>query len=111
MPVTRQLRHLRGGHRTDTVAAVVQHQPLVTGDTVTPEPQADLRGEWLEHGPVAHRRRRPEHQRPRAGDMPTSVRVRAADVADDEILGAELALEPFDVDDRRELRHGRGTLA
>jgi len=65
----------------------------------------------LEDRAVAHRRRRAEHQGPRARNVPARMRIRAAHVADDEIVGAQLALEPVDVDHCRQVRHGRGTLA
>src|SRR2546430_9834626 len=44
-------------------------------------------------------RRRAEHERTRAGDVAAHVRVRAAHVADDEILVREVLLEPGCVDD------------
>jgi hypothetical protein len=106
-----ELRHLRGGHRADAVAAVVENQPLLAGDAVTPEAQGHLRRERLQQVAVAHRRRRAEHQRLRARDVATRVRVGPTDVAEEEISGIELGFEPLDVHDLRQLRHGRGTLA
>src|SRR6185503_8235424 len=109
--MSRELRHLRGRHRADAVAAVVQHEPLFAGDAVAAQTQADLRGERLEHLAVAHRRRRPEHEWARPGDVPAGVRIRPAHVAEDEVVGPELGLEPLDVDDGGQVRHARGTLA
>ena len=104
-----ELGHLRRGHRADTVAAVVEHQALVAGDAVAAQSKPDLRRERLQHVAVAHRRRRSEHERARAGNVPACMRVRPAHVAEHEILRAELAFEPVDVDDGRKLRHDRGT--
>jgi hypothetical protein len=39
--------------------------------------------------------------------MSSRVRVRPTYVAEEEILRSELSLEPRDVDDGSELRHGR----
>ena len=106
-----KLGHLRGGHRADAVAAVVEHEPFLSGDAVTAQAQTDLRGERLEHRPVAHRRRRPEHERLRTGDVPARVRIRPANVPEEEIAIGEVLLQPRDVDDRRQLRHRRETPA
>ncbi len=75
-----QLGELRRGAGADAVAAVVEHEALLPGDPVPAEPQADLGGELLEHAAVGDRRGRAEDERDRAGDVPPRVRVRAADV-------------------------------
>ena len=106
----RELCHLRSGHRADAVAAVVEHEPLAARHPVPAQAQPDLRRERLEHGRIAHRRRRPEHERSRRRDMTARVSVRPTDVADDEIIVGEVVLEPGHVDDRGELRHGRRPL-
>ena len=97
--VAGELGELRRRHRADPVAAVVEDEPLLAGDAVAAQPQADLGRERLDRGPVGHRRRRPEHERLRAGQVPARVRIRPAHVAEEQISGAELALEPGRVDD------------
>ena len=106
-----ELRHLRGWHRSDAVAAVVEHQPLLAGDAVAPQPQADLRRKRLEHRPVAHRRRRAEDERLRSRDVAACVRIRAAHVPEEHVAVGEVFLDPRDVDDGRQLRHPRETPA
>jgi hypothetical protein len=106
--MTGELRHLHGRHGADTVAAVIEHESLVTRHSVTAKPQPDLGCECLQHLRVAHGRRRSEHERPRARNVPARVRVRPAHVAEEEIIGSELGLEPGDVDDRGQVRHLAG---
>ena len=96
----RELGHLRRRHRADAVAAVDEHEPLAARDPVPPQPQRDLLRERARRFLVRRRRRRAEHERPRARDVAAHVRVRAADVADDEIVLAEMLREPPGVDDR-----------
>ena len=78
-------------------------------DSVAAEAQRHLLREGARGAGVAHRHRRAEHQRPRAGDMAARVRVRSAHVPEHEVVGSELALEPVDVHDGGQLRHGRET--
>ncbi len=96
----RELGHLRGRHRADAVAAVDEHEPLAARDPVPPQAQRDLLRERARGLLVRGRRRRAEHERPRARDVPAHVCVRAADVADDEVVLAEMLREPGGVDDR-----------
>src|SRR5881392_4017792 len=56
--VAGQLGELSRRHRADAVAAIVENEPLVTGDAVAAEAQADLLGERLDHIGIAHRWRR-----------------------------------------------------
>ena len=98
--MARELGHLRGRHRADAVAAVDEHEPLAARDPVPPQAQRDLLRERARRLLVRRRRRRAEHERPRARDVPAHVRVRAADVTDDEIVLAEMLREPAGVDDR-----------
>ena len=96
-------RHQRGllrGGGADAVAAVVQHEPLLPGDAVAAEPPLHLDCELLHRLARRQRRRRAEHERDRAGQVPALVRVRAADVAEHEPLLAEVLLHPGRVDDR-----------
>ena len=109
--MTGELRHLRRGHGADPVAAVVEDEPLGAGHAVTSQPQAHFRRQRLEHGGVAHRRWRAEHERLRPGDMTAGVSVRTAYIAEEQVVRPELPLEPVDVDDRGQLRHGRETHA
>ena len=109
--MSRELRHLRRGHRAHAVAAVVEDEPLVAGHAVTPQAQADLRRERLQHLAIAHRRRRAQNERPRTGNVSARVRVRPAHVAEEQVVCPELAFEPCDVDDGRKLRHCRRTRA
>ena len=90
----------RGG--ADAVAAVVEHEPLLAGDAVAPEPALHLDRELLHRLTRSERRRRAEHERDRAGQVPALVRVRAADVAEQQILLAEVLLHPGGVDERRD---------
>ena len=106
-----ELRHLRCWHRTHAVAAVVEDKPLVAGHAVTAQAQADLRRERRQHLAIAHRRRRAQNERSRTGNVSPRMRVRATDVAEEEVFRAELVLEPRHVDDGRQLRHGRRTHA
>ena len=81
-----ELRHLRRGHRTDAVAAVDEHEPLGAGDAVPAQAQRDLLRELRDRSGVGGGRRRAENERARAGDVSARVRVRAAHVADDEVV-------------------------
>ena len=98
--VPRELGHLRGRHRADPVAAVDEHESLAARDAVPPQAQRDLLRERARRFFVRRRGRRAEHERPRARYVPAHVRVRAAYVADDEIVLAEMLREPPRVDDR-----------
>ena len=95
-----ELGHLERRHRADSVAAVDEHEPLAARDPVPPQPQRDLLRERRHRRLVGAGRRRAEHERARAGDVAAHVRVRAAHVADDEILVPEMLLQPRSVDDR-----------
>ena len=101
-----ELGHLRGRHRADAVAAIDEHEPLVTGDAVTAEPQRHLLRELRDRRLVCAGRRRAEHERARAGDVTAHVRVRAAHVADDEVGLGEVRGEPRRVDDARSSERG-----
>ena len=96
----RQLGHLRRRHRADPVAAVDEHEPLAARDPVPPQPQRDLLREGARRLLVRRGGRRAEHERPRARDVAAHVRVRAADIADDEIVLPEMLDEPPGIDHR-----------
>jgi len=98
-------RRLRGRRGADAVAAVVEHEPLLAGDAVAAEPALHLDRELLNRLPRRERRRRAEHERDRARQVPALVGVRPAHVADEEVVLAEVLLQPGGVDERRELRH------
>ena len=83
--VAGQFGELSRRHRADAVAAVVEHKPLLAGDAVAAQAQADLLRERLDHIGVAHRRRRAEDQRPRPRNVPAGVRVRPTHIADHEV--------------------------
>src|SRR5439155_672026 len=87
--VAGELGELCRRHRSDAVAAVVEDEPLFTRNAMAAQPQADLLRERFDHFGIAHRRRRAEHQRSRAGDVAARVRIRPADVADDEVRLAQ----------------------
>ena len=103
-----QRRLLRGGG-ADAVAAVVEDEPLLAGDAVAAEPPLHLDRELLHRLARRERRRRAEHERDRAGQMPALVRVRTAHVAEHQVFLAEVLLHPGRVDERRQLRHRRGS--
>src|SRR6185503_1206797 len=102
-------RGLLGGGGADAVAAVVEHEALLPGHAVAAEPPLYLNGELL-HGLAGRQgRRRTEHERDRAGQVAALVCIRAPNVAEHEALLAQVLLHPGGVDERRQLRHPRGT--
>jgi hypothetical protein len=107
--VAREQRGLRRGGGPDTVAPVVEHEPLLPGDAVAAEAPLHLDGELLDRLAGRERRRRAEHERDRPRQVAAPVRVRAAHVADQQVVLAEVLLQPGSVDERRQLRHRRGT--
>src|SRR6185503_8323097 len=102
-------RGLLGGGGADAVAAVVEHEALLPGDTVTAEPPLHLNCELLHRLARRQRWRRAEHERDRAWQVSSLVRVWAANVAEQQVLLAHVLLHPSGVDERRQLRHPRGT--
>ena len=72
--VAGELRHLRRRHRPDAVAAVVEHEPLLSGDAVAPEPQRDLVRELADRLRVGASA---AASRARAGSSPGCGRARA----------------------------------
>ena len=88
------------GAGADAVAAVVEHEPLLAGDPVAAQAQPHLGRELLEHGAVGDRCRRAEHERDRARQVAADVRVRPADVGEQQSVLAEVLRDPGGVDDR-----------
>ncbi len=99
-----ELGELRCRHRAHAVAAIDEHEPLVTRDAVAAESQLHLLRELLHGRFVGAGRRGAEHERTRARDVAPDVRVRAADVAHDEIRLAEMLGQPGGVDNARKVR-------
>jgi len=97
--VSGELGHLRRRHRADAVAAVEQHESFAARDPVAPQAQGDLLREHARRLLVCRRRRRAEHERPRAGDVAAHVRVRPTHVPDHEIVLVQVLGEPLGIDD------------
>ncbi len=109
--VPRQLRHLRCRHRADAVAAIDEHEPLLAGDPVTAQTKRDLLRQLLRRRLVGAGGRRAEDERARARDVSARVGVRAAHIADDEPVLAEMRDEPRRIDDSRQPVHSAATSA
>ena len=90
----------RGG--ADAVTPVVEHQPLLAGDAVAAEPALNLDRELVHGLRIGEWRRRAEHERDRARQVPALVRVRPAHVAEQEVVFTEVCLDPGPVHERRE---------
>ena len=102
-----ELDHLRRRRSRHAAAVVVDDQPLVARDPVATKAKACLERERPDNLLVRELPGRADDERDRSGQVAARVRVRPADVREDEIVFAEVLREPAPVDDGRQLAPAR----